>query len=60
MSKGTCAECSLYREIKHDDPRVPPLDQDICLCGECFAMAASERVSELHEEIQALVDALGS
>jgi len=53
-----CVECHNPSLATHEDPRVPPVAEHICLCRSCFERTTEVRVEELEYEIQALRDAL--
>lgn len=50
-----CSEC--YEDVKTllSDPRRPPLDEEPCLCNDCYDAARDERVEELQQEIDELI-----
>lgn len=47
-----CQECKAKRLPRlHEDPRDPPIDDEPCLCDDCFRMAAEERIEEHRNSI---------
>jgi hypothetical protein len=47
---NVCQECEDDIATKHD-PRDPPLDTEICLCGNCHDGAVESAVMDLEDEI---------
>lgn len=57
-----CIECfyeGISTEATNEDPRIPPVDEGVCLCFQCFKGAAEERIEELTSEIEALIEEVG-
>lgn len=48
-----CLMCE-YGEVKHDDPRDPPLDTEPCLCNDCAYAAYDEAEQELQDALDNL------
>ena len=48
-----CVECET-QEAELDDPRVPAIEEGICLCRDCYHMGAEDRIYDLQFEIEQL------
>jgi hypothetical protein len=49
-----CQDCECTVRTLYLDPRVPPLDDESCLCDSCFQVAAETRIEELQSEVEDL------
>lgn len=52
--KFKCIECEHKTKTLFNDPRIPPLDEEDCLCIDCYIDAAEERLLELEDELDQL------
>lgn len=49
-----CFDCDSKTDRLFDDPRVPPLDTEPCLCRDCLRTAAEEMIEECRNTIAEL------
>ena len=49
-----CEECNSIEQTLYEDPRNPPLDEEPCLCNDCYINAVNDRIDELESELESL------